>query len=57
MLGRATDSRNEAMNRLDQQAISLGANAVFGRMFDSGELIAVFDPREHAKPDRAAALK
>lgn len=35
----ATDSRNEAMNRLEQHAISMGANAVFGLMFDSGELM------------------
>jgi uncharacterized protein YbjQ (UPF0145 family) len=35
----ATDSRNESMNRLEQHAISLGANAVFGLMFDSGELM------------------
>ena len=35
----ATDSRNEAMNRLEQHAVSLGGNAVFGLMFDSGELM------------------
>jgi len=35
----ATDSRNEAMNRLEQHALSMGANAVFGLMFDSGELM------------------
>lgn len=35
----ATDSRNEAMNRLEQHAMSLGANAVFGLAFDSGELM------------------
>ncbi len=35
----ATDSRNESMNRLEQHAISLGANAVFGLQFDSGELM------------------
>jgi len=35
----ATDSRNEAMDRLEAHAISMGANAVFGLMFDSGELM------------------
>jgi len=35
----ATDSRNEAMNRLEQHAMQMGANAVFGLMFDSGELM------------------
>ncbi|HEY1558728.1 MAG TPA: heavy metal-binding domain-containing protein [Kofleriaceae bacterium] len=35
----ATDSRNEAMNRLEQHAIQIGANAVFGLSFDSGELM------------------
>ena len=35
----AVDSRNEAMNRLEQHAIQMGANAVFGLMFDSGELM------------------
>jgi uncharacterized protein YbjQ (UPF0145 family) len=35
----AIESRNEAMNRLEQHAISMGANAVFGLMFDSGELM------------------
>ena len=27
------------MNRLEQHAIQMGANAVFGLMFDSGELM------------------
>jgi uncharacterized protein YbjQ (UPF0145 family) len=35
----AVDSRNEAMNRLEQHAIQMGANAVFGMRFDSGELM------------------
>jgi uncharacterized protein YbjQ (UPF0145 family) len=35
----ATDSRNQAMDRLEQHAMSLGGNAVFGLMFDSGELM------------------
>jgi uncharacterized protein YbjQ (UPF0145 family) len=35
----AVDSRNEAMNRLEQHAMQMGANAVFGLMFDSGELM------------------
>ena len=35
----AVDSRNEAMNRLEQHAIQMGANAVFGLTFDSGELM------------------
>ena len=35
----ATDSRNEAMRRLEQQAIDMGANAVLGMRFDSGELM------------------
>jgi uncharacterized protein YbjQ (UPF0145 family) len=35
----ATDSRNEAMNRLENNAISMGANAVLGMRFDSGELM------------------
>ena len=35
----ASDSRNEAMNRLEQHAIQMGANAVFGMRFDSGELM------------------
>ncbi len=35
----ATESRNEAMNRLERHAIELGGNAVFGLSFDSGELM------------------
>jgi uncharacterized protein YbjQ (UPF0145 family) len=35
----ATDSRNEAMTRLENNAISMGANAVLGMRFDSGELM------------------
>src|SRR4051812_1554323 len=35
----ATDSRNEAMNRLESHAIAQGANAVLGMRFDSGELM------------------
>jgi uncharacterized protein YbjQ (UPF0145 family) len=35
----AVDSRNEAMNRLEQHATQMGANAVFGLMFDSAELM------------------
>jgi uncharacterized protein YbjQ (UPF0145 family) len=35
----ATDSRNEAMDRLEKQAIAQGANAVLGMRFDSGELM------------------
>ncbi len=35
----ATDSRNEAMNRLEKHAISQGANCVLGMRFDSGELM------------------
>jgi uncharacterized protein YbjQ (UPF0145 family) len=35
----ATDSRNQAMKRLEQHAISMGANAVFAFAFDSGELM------------------
>jgi uncharacterized protein YbjQ (UPF0145 family) len=35
----AIDSRNEAMDRLEQHAMQLGANAVFGLAFDSGELM------------------
>jgi uncharacterized protein YbjQ (UPF0145 family) len=35
----ATDSRNEAMSRLEQHAASMGANAVFGMNFDSSELM------------------
>jgi len=35
----ATDSRNVAMNRLEQHAMEQGANAVLGMRFDSGELM------------------
>ena len=35
----ANDSRNEAMDRLEQHAIAVGANAVLGFRFDSGELM------------------
>ena len=35
----ANDSRNEAMNRLEQQAKIMGANAVLGMRFDSSELL------------------
>jgi uncharacterized protein YbjQ (UPF0145 family) len=35
----ATDSRNEAMHRLEQHAAAMGANAVFMMSFDSGELM------------------
>jgi uncharacterized protein YbjQ (UPF0145 family) len=35
----ANDSRNEAMDRLEQHAIELGANAILGFRFDSGELM------------------
>ena len=35
----ATDSRNEAMNRLERHAIDMRANAVLGMRFDSGELM------------------
>ncbi len=35
----ATESRNEAMHRLEQHAISQGANCVLGMRFDSGELM------------------
>ena len=35
----ATDSRNVAMQRLEQHAIEMGANAVLGMRFDSGELM------------------
>ena len=34
----ANDSRNEAMNRLEQQARHMGANAVLGMRFNSSEL-------------------
>lgn len=35
----ATDSRNEAMARLEKHAIEQGANCVLGMRFDSGELM------------------
>lgn len=35
----ATDSRNVAMNRLEQHAVNQGANAVLAMRFDSGELM------------------
>jgi uncharacterized protein YbjQ (UPF0145 family) len=35
----AIDSRNEAMHRLETNAIGMGANAVLGLRFDSGELM------------------
>lgn len=35
----ANDARNEAMNRLEENAIRLGANAVLMMRFDSGELM------------------
>jgi uncharacterized protein YbjQ (UPF0145 family) len=35
----ATESRNVAMQRLEQHAIEQGANAVLGMRFDSGELM------------------
>ena len=35
----ANDTRNEAMNRLEQHAKELGANGVLGMRFDSGELM------------------
>ncbi len=35
----ATASRNEAMNRLEQHAMAMGANAVLGMSFDSAELM------------------
>jgi uncharacterized protein YbjQ (UPF0145 family) len=35
----ATESRNEAMHRLERHAIEMGANAVLGMRFDSGELM------------------
>jgi uncharacterized protein YbjQ (UPF0145 family) len=35
----AIDSRNEAMHRLEANAVALGANAVLGMRFDSGELM------------------
>src|SRR5260370_42012532 len=35
----ATDSRNEAMHRLERSAIAMGANAALAMRFDSGELM------------------
>ncbi|HEX7478509.1 MAG TPA: YbjQ family protein [Polyangiales bacterium] len=35
----ATDSRNEAMNRLEAHALGQGANCVLGMRFDSSELM------------------
>ena len=35
----ASDSRNEAMDRLEKHARVMGANAVLGFRFDSGELM------------------
>src|SRR5919201_6962796 len=35
----ANDSRNEAMNRLEEQARQMGANAVLGMRFDSSDLM------------------
>ncbi len=35
----ASDSRNEAMDRLEQHALAMGANAVLAMRFDSGELM------------------
>ena len=35
----AADSRNEAMDRLERHARELGADAVLGMRFDSGELM------------------
>ena len=35
----ATDSRNEAMHRLERNALAMGANAVLAMRFDSGELM------------------
>ncbi len=35
----ASDSRNEAMNRLEKHALQMGANAVLAMRFDSGELM------------------
>ncbi|HXN41423.1 MAG TPA: heavy metal-binding domain-containing protein [Myxococcaceae bacterium] len=35
----ANDSRNEAMDRLETHALELGANAILGFRFDSGELM------------------
>jgi uncharacterized protein YbjQ (UPF0145 family) len=35
----ANDSRSEAMDRLEQHAMEMGANAVLGMRFDSSELM------------------
>jgi uncharacterized protein YbjQ (UPF0145 family) len=35
----ANDSRNEAMNRLEEHARAMGANGVLGMRFDSSELM------------------
>jgi uncharacterized protein YbjQ (UPF0145 family) len=35
----ATESRNQAMTRLESHALALGANCVLGMRFDSGELM------------------
>ena len=35
----ANDSRNEAMNRLEQHAQKMGANAILAMRFDSSELM------------------
>lgn len=35
----ATDARNQAMMRLEEHAVALGANAVLGMRFDSGALM------------------
>ena len=35
----AQDSRNEAMHRLERNATAMGADAVLGMRFDSGELM------------------
>ncbi len=35
----ATESRNEAMHRLELHAVRQGANCVLGMRFDSGELM------------------
>ncbi len=35
----ANDTRNEAMNRLEQNARQMGANCVLGMRFDSSELM------------------
>lgn len=35
----ATESRSEAMSRLEKHAVAMGANAVLGMRFDSGDLM------------------